>query len=70
MTNKKLYPHLYEFRRLGAMSTDEGKMYYRKNETIVSYERADEYKVKYERARLFGGLKYLERIHKIENHGK
>jgi hypothetical protein len=66
MTNKKLYPHLYEYRRLGEMATHEGEMYYRKNNIIISHEHGEEYKVNYERASLFGGLKYINRIHLVE----
>lgn len=67
MTFKEKYPHLYQYRRLGEMSTDEGEDYYMKHKTNIAYEHNEEYKVNYERARLFGGLKYIERIHKIKN---
>jgi len=66
MTNKKLYPHLYEYRRLGEMATHEGTIYYMKHSMIISREHSEEYFVNYHRARLFGGLKFAKRIHLVE----
>jgi len=58
---KTMYPHIYEFQRLG-MTTPEAKKYYEKHEKELETEYGEVLEIQLERQRL--GTK---KIHKVDH---
>lgn len=63
MTNKKLYPHLYEYERLGR-KTPEGKDYLVNHYELVIYDIGLQVSFLNYRVRNCGGSK---KIHKVDH---
>lgn len=59
MTSKKLYPHVYEFERLGGSYTQEGKSYALKNGDALAEEQREEIQILVHRVENLGGSKQI-----------